>query len=223
MAVSSTPQPACTTVPRTLGAIMSVAHDYSWTDNHFDLIVRDGKPGFHLRFTDSGVLVDADAVRVMRNGKMVAVRFADIRSVQLSLASTGRSGMVGMCTIGLASGERVIVSTVRPSGLPDPSKEGIYRRFIEALHQRLVASGDSGHIVFRQGFTAARRTVLLVALIAGAILFIGGPLLAFALTEQPKALFGVALGAALLIPFARIYNTNAPRNYLPTTPPDLLP
>jgi hypothetical protein len=202
---------------------MSATHDYSWTDNHFDLIVRDGKPGFRLCFTDSGVLVDADALRVMRDGTMVSVPFAEIRSVRLSLASTGRSGMVGMCAIELASGQRFVISTIQPSGLADPSKEGIYRRFIEAFHARLVDSGAASHIGFSQGFTAARRTVLLVALIAGGILFIGGPLFAFALSQQPKALIALVIGAALLIPFVRIYNTNVPRNYSPTNPPDLLP
>ena len=46
---------------------------------------------------------------------------------------------------------------------------------------------------------------------------------AFALSQQPKALLAMVIGAALLIPFVRIYNTNAPRNYSPTNPPDLLP
>ena len=65
--------------------------------------------------------------------------------------------------------------------------------------------------------------MLLVGLIAGGILFIGGPLFAFALSQQPKALIALVIGAALLIPFVRIYNTNVPRNYSPTNPPDLLP
>ena len=202
---------------------MSTAQDVSATDNSFDLVVRDAKPGFRLRFSDSGVQVGADALAVMRDGEFVRIPFAEIRSVQLSLASTGRSGMIGQCAISRASGERVIVSTSRPSGLADPSKEGIYRRFIEAFHSRLVDSGAATHIGFSQGFTAARRTVLLVALIAGGILFIGGPLFAFALSQQPKALIALVIGAVLLIPFVRIYNTNAPRNYLPTNPPDLLP
>ena len=74
---------------------MSAAHDVSATDNSFDLIVRDAKPGFRLRFNDSGVRVDSDALAVMRDGEFVRIPFAEIRSVQLSLASTGRSGCHG--------------------------------------------------------------------------------------------------------------------------------
>ena len=108
-------------------------------------------------------------------------------------------------------------------GLHDPEKAALYRQFVQDLHGRLSANDNSG-IEFVAGQTKASHGVSQAAMIVAALFFLVFPLGLFVVTGEPKCLFLMLGGFALVSPFFGQLKTNTPRNYSPKNiPAELLP
>ena len=135
----------------------------------------------------------------------------------------GRSNTIGSCAIELGNGSKILVSNVGPSGLPDGSRDGTYRRFVEDFHRQLIAAKAVGSINFHSGFSQARMTGIMIILVIATGFFLLMPLVLLLITHDLKGLWILLVGAGLVFPLYRIAGANQPATYNPGEPPDLLP
>ncbi len=188
----------------------------------YALFTTDGATRFRMRLTDQGISPGFDSISFEREGSWTSRPYAEIRSVWLSSNGVGRYGVAGQCVIEFRNGDRLVVSSADARGLPAAVQKPGYRDFIRDLHERLVASGVSRGISFRSGYSEARRTILIVAMVAAVALFIALPLVLFLATGAWQMLGAIAFGVLLLWPAFQVVGPNSPRIYHPASPPDLL-
>lgn len=196
--------------------------DLAETAKRFDLYTRDAEAArFVWRFKDSGIAVEPDAIAVMRAGRWSRAPFHAIRSVTLNSAVVGRAN-VAQCIIQLENGNKVVTSNANDRGLPDGSNDRDFRKFVVALHEQLIASGEAKGIEFRSGYSRTRANVLIGALVAGVALFVVLPLILLILTGEIKALGLLVTGGLLIWPAMKTAEANRPSTYFPDRPPDLI-
>lgn len=187
----------------------------------YDLYCRLGT-GFILRLRDKGVRPEADGLAFIQAGRWERRPFHDVTMVHISSGSVPSHGIVGQCRIHFRDGTSLLVSSASASGRPDPAKRQVYAAFIRDLHGRLVASGAAKRIEFREGFSQARYTVLLVSAGLASVLFLALPLVLFIAVQEVKLLFGMIFGVMFLLPTWQVAQKNRPGRYDPHAPPDHL-
>jgi hypothetical protein len=192
------------------------------TARHFDLYTRDGEARFRWRLTDRGVVIEDDALGLIRHGRWTRAPYNRIVSITLNSGNAGRSGTIANCTIQLSNGTRVVISNVNDRGLPDGSHDGPYRLFIETLHTKLLEIGAASSMRFISGYSPVRINVLIVISIVAGLMFVALPLVLLLLTREIKMLIALVFSGGLLWSVARIIRVNQPGTYRPSRPPDFV-
>lgn len=178
--------------------------------------------GFVLRLRDQGVAAGPDGLTVNQDGQDVTYPYRDIAAINLMMSVVPKSGNVAQMTIRFRNGNSLRVLNTNAWGSPDPDQTQHYYRFKADLHQRLVESGAAETIEFTSGHSARRAQVVQVTMVIAAAFFIGGPIVIYAMTGEAQALLICLFGAAFVVPFMRAARRNAPAQYDPRTPPDML-
>lgn len=178
--------------------------------------------GFVLRLRDQGILAGPDGLTVRQDGHDVTYPYGDIAAINLMMSVVPKSGSVAQMTIRFRNGDGLRVLNTNAWGSPDPDQTQHYYRFKTDLHQRLVESGAAGAIEFTSGHSARRAQIVQVTMAIAAAFFVGGPIVIYAMTGEAQALLLCLFGVAFVVPFMRAARRNAPAQYDPRTPPDML-
>lgn len=188
----------------------------------YDLFLREGAGGIVFRLKDHGITAGAAQLAYSINGYRVSRPYDSISTVTLSTAAAGRAGVMGQCVIVFRGGVRLVIWSANAAGLPDRSRVGPFRDFVGDFHRRLIASNADKRITFIRGLSETRYSILMVALVVWAILFVAFPLLLALFTSTLNAALLALAGVALAVPFWRVADRNRPGGYNPSYPPDLL-
>lgn len=188
----------------------------------YDLFTHDDTRRLVWRFKDEGVVVEDEALLVMRASRWARIPFRDIAAVTLSSNVIGRSPVTGQCIVRLEDGRRVVISSGNEQGIADGRRDGPYRLFLRDFHRKLIESGEARAIEFRSGYTQARMNGLIFATIIGTLFFIATPLVLLLLTRDVKTLLICLAGIGFIWPAWRMIEANRPMNYEPSAPPDLI-
>ena len=188
----------------------------------YDLFTHDDTRRIVWRFKDEGVVVEDEALLVMRASRWVRLPFHDIASVTLSANAIGRSAIVGNCTVRLEDGRRIVISNGNEQGMADGRRDGPYRLFLRDFHRKLIESGEDRAIDFRTGYSEGRMNGLIFATVIGTLFFIATPLVLLLITRDLKTLLICLAGLGFIWPAWRMIEANRPASYHPTSPPDLI-
>lgn len=147
-------------------------------------------------------------------------RWTEISAVNMLMASDGKQA-VNRCSVMFRDGRSLTVSDAGPNGQLDESRTPVYRAFARALHARL-AHAPAGTIRFAAGVSESRYRAMQILLGIMVALFVVTPFVLLFIVRDWRVLGTLAAGAALVWPFWRINQNNAPRAYDPRDPPDEL-
>lgn len=186
------------------------------SETRYDVYFRAGKPGFHFRNDNHGVMLAGDRIAWTFNGQSDSAPFKNVASVHLQ-----SGGGLNQCLIRFADGHLLTITDGNAQGLADEKQAPVYRMFMHDFHARLAAAGATS-IRFTAGYMGARYHVVLVSLMLLGLLCIVGPLLMVFITGQLKLLFAAVIGAGLCWPFIRLIGNNTPRSYDPMHLPEEL-
>lgn len=192
------------------------------SEQTYDLFLREGTGGIVFRLKDHGITAGAAQLGYSIDGYRVSRPYDSISTVTLSTAAAGRAGVMGQCVIVFRGGVRLVIWSANAAGLPDRSREGPFRDFVVDFHRRLITNDADRRITFIRGISGTRHTILMVALVVWAVLFVAFPLLLALFTGTPNAALVALAGLALVVPFWRVADRNRPGGYNPAHPPDLL-
>ncbi|UYO00918.1 MAG: hypothetical protein KIT02_06875 [Devosia sp.] len=181
-----------------------------------------GWGGFFLRLKDQGITPEAEGLRFPRDGKITFKPYSDIVEVNLSMNAMPRGAATAQTSIRFFNGLILRVLNTDAWGNANDDQTQHYYRFKADFHERLLANGAARNIRFTTGTTPGRAKAQKVILAIAAAFFIGTPIVLFVITRQAEALFIMLGGAALVIPFFRAADRNAPASYNPSDPPDML-
>ncbi len=187
----------------------------------YDLFLRH-RGGLFWKLTDEGIMPGVEKLSYTQDGRWGYRPYADIDAINLSSALVYRQGKLAQCAITFRNGSVLNVGTWSDRGLPDASRHEAFFDFITDLHHRLIVSGDARRIRFSRGNSPGRSTVLRVALVAAAGLFIVLPLILAAIARSWEPLQMVLFGALFVWPAWETATKNEPGSYSPKYPPDML-
>ena len=178
--------------------------------------------GLMLNMRDKGLTPEPDRLRYMRDGKWESKLYTDIAQINLAMNPVHKSAPMAQMTISFRNGAKMRVLNTTAWGNVDADQTQHYYRFKADLHQRLVESGAAQKITFTTGYTSGRAQMLGVTLVIAGLFFVGLPIVLFIMTGQAQALLICLAGAAFVWPFYRASQRNAPGQYDPRNPPDML-
>jgi hypothetical protein len=189
----------------------------------FPVYFVDGEPGFYWSLETRGLMLDAKGVEFTSDRETRKVLFSEIRSIRLhtNFVSTD-DPPTGVCQIGFGQYRALTVLSGNARGLYDEEQRRHYGDFVRAFHCR-IPQADREHIDFQGGLREGR-TLVSVAMIAGAILFGVLPVGLLFVAPSFQVLVGVLTGWGLCYAGWRAWDKNRPRSYSPDRiPDDLLP
>jgi hypothetical protein len=189
----------------------------------FPVYFVDGDPGFHRSLETHGLTLDDEGVAFTSERGFRKVLFSEIRSIRLhtSFVSTD-DPPTGVCRIGFGQYRALTVLSGNARGLYDEEQRRHYVDFVRAFHRR-IPQADRARIDFQGGLSWGR-SVVAVAMIAGAILFGVLPVGLLFVAPSFQVLVGVLTGWGLCYAGWRAWDKNRPRSYSPDQiPDDLLP
>ncbi len=178
--------------------------------------------GLILRLSDNGVTPDTEGLHFTRDGRKTYRPYSDLVEVNLAMTSMPRAADIAQMTLRFFDGTKMRVLNTDAWGRADANHNQHYYRFKADLHQRLVESGAAGRIRFTTGVSQGRSSAQRVIMVIAAAFFIGAPIVIFFMTGRGEALLVMLGGIALVLPFMRAMDRNAPASYDPRDPPDML-
>lgn len=185
------------------------------------LFFHDGRPRLRMMHRDEGIELRDDGLAVFKDGVWIAHRYADIISVGLTTYGAFGTSQVGMCTITFRSLEKLVVLSSAASGHADPRREADYRDFVADLHRRLAAAGAGARVSFQSGWDETKHMTMISLVVLLTMIMVPAPL-ALLFTGELRAL-AITIAAGFIVwPLWSMIRRNAPAEYTPEMPPDLL-
>jgi hypothetical protein len=201
--------------------VASSGPDADFPAVEYDLNIHDGEVLTVFRLRDSGIRLVGNEIEWRIGGVERRAALSDIRAIRLtSEVETSRRPMgATSCQIRFSGGSAVTVFGGNSLSPDAAERRARYEAFVAELHRRL-APDDRAHINFIAGYGGPRFYFLLVAAVAGAVLWVSMAvlmLLGFAPFRLGAAV-SLSIGAVMTFGLFRLLQLNAPHVYDPSNP-----